>query len=241
MLGVSIGRSSLALGLFALVTTGILAATQLGTKERIVEAERRAAVKALLEIVPLQRHDNDMMADTIAVPPSYWQLLGLDKGAKIHIAKKEGLPVAFIVPATAPDGYSGDIKMIIGINQDGSLAGVRVLSHNETPGLGDRVELKKSRWILGFDGKSLTNPTSDSWKVKKDQGEFDQFTGATITPRAVVKQVHKALQFFEEAKRQLLPAEYQPVHQPVPEAETQLDAYSTVNFLKTVSEVNPHG
>ena len=105
---------------------------------------------------------------------------------------------------------SGKINLIIGINRDGSLAGVRVLSHNETPGLGDKVDLKKSQWILGFNGKSLQNPTENLWTVKKDGGEFDQFTGATITPRAVVQQVRRTLEFFRASHTTLLNDSVQP-------------------------------
>ena len=199
MLGKSISTNSLLLGAFALVTAAILAGTELGTADRIAAAEREAAQKALLQIVPLERHDNDLLLDTVPVEPRFWQLLGLKNGGNIHIAREQGKPVAAIIPAVAPDGYSGDIKLIIGVNKDGSVAGVRVLAHNETPGLGDKVDLKKSDWLLNFDGKSLTSPAEASWAVKKDGGDFDQFTGATITPRAVVKQVKKALEFFQLA------------------------------------------
>jgi electron transport complex protein RnfG len=111
--------------------------------------------------------------------------------------------VAVIIPVVAPDGYSGDIDLIVGINSDGTIAGVRVLGHKETPGLGDKAELKKSNWVLGFNGRSLTNPTLDGWAVKKDKGVFDQFTGATITPRAVVAATLRALQFAEANRKTL--------------------------------------
>ncbi|MBU3071058.1 electron transport complex subunit RsxG [Aestuariicella sp. G3-2] len=199
MLGLSISKNSLLLGLFALITAAILAGTQAGTRDRIAAAEREAAQKALLEIVPLDRHNNDLLVDTVTIEPEYWPLLGLKEGGEINIARDHDTPVAAIIPAVAPDGYSGDIKLIIGINADGTVAGVRVLSHNETPGLGDKVELKKSSWILGFNGKSLGQPAAEEWAVKKDGGEFDQFTGATITPRAVVKKVKEALQYYAEA------------------------------------------
>ncbi len=205
MLGASISKNSLLLGAFALVTAGILASTQEGTRERIAAAEYRAAQKALLEIVPIERHDNDLLLDTLEVPVDAWPELGLDSSNNIHIARQAGQVVAVIVPAIAPDGYSGDIKMIVGINRDGSVAGVRVLSHTETPGLGDKVELKKSDWILGFNSKSLTNPDSERWQVQKDGGDFDQFTGATITPRAVVNQVRRALMFARDYREQLFP------------------------------------
>ncbi len=206
MLGKSISKNSLLLGAFALVTAAILAGIQAGTADRIADAERRAAQKALLEIVPEDRHNNDMLAETLNIDEQYWELLGLKSGGEAHIARQNGEAVAAIVPAVAPDGYSGSIKLIVGINQDGSIAGVRVLSHNETPGLGDKVELKKSRWILGFNGKSLGNPAADEWAVKKDGGEFDQFTGATITPRAVVKQVKQTLEYFQQAQPLSTPA-----------------------------------
>ncbi len=104
--------------------------------------------------------------------------------------------IAVIIPATARDGYTGDIDLIIGINADGTVAGVRVLSHRETPGLGDKVDYKKSQWVDGFIGRSLLNPHPEQWAVKRDGGEFDQFTGATITPRAVTKAVKQALEYY---------------------------------------------
>jgi electron transport complex protein RnfG len=111
--------------------------------------------------------------------------------------------VAAIIPVTAPDGYSGDIELIVGVNADGSIAGVRVLSHKETPGLGDKVDLRKSDWILGFNGRSLNNPELAGWAVRKDKGVFDQFTGATITPRAVVAATLRALQFADAHSKTL--------------------------------------
>lgn len=200
MLGLSISKNSLLLGIFALITAAIVAATQLGTEDRIAAAEKAAAQKALLEIIPQDRHNNDLLLDTRTIPQPYWAGLGLKKGGEINIARNHGKAVAAIVPAVAPDGYNGDIKLIIGINADGTIAGVRALSHNETPGLGDKVDIKKSDWILGFNGKSLNEPVAEKWTVKKDGGEFDQFTGATITPRAVVNQVKRALQYFDQAR-----------------------------------------
>lgn len=200
LLGISISTNSLLLGLFALVTAAVLAGTQMGTKDRIAAEERKAAQKALLQIVPLERHNNDLLVDTITIAEEHWELLGLKDGGEINIARDNEQAVAAIIPAVAPDGYSGDIRMIVGVNADGTVAGVRVLVHNETPGLGDKVDLKKSDWILSFNGKSLQNPSANQWEVKKDGGEFDQFTGATITPRAVVRQVRKTLEYFAEAK-----------------------------------------
>jgi electron transport complex protein RnfG len=198
------GFNSIVLALFALVTSLILATTNELTYERIEQSEREAAQRALLEIIPLERHDNDMLMDVQPVPEQYWATLGLKKGGSIHIARDQGQPVAAIIPAVTPDGYSGAISMIIGINFNGSIAGVRVVEHRETPGLGDKVDLKKSDWILSFNGKSLVNPQADGWKVKKEGGEYDAFTGATITPRAVINQVLKTLQYFEDDRERLL-------------------------------------
>ena len=203
MMNGSISRNSILLGLFAVLTTTIIAGTYLGTRERIAEEQRKAAEKALLEIVPLDRHNNTMLDDTIGVGAKDG-LLGLRKDADIYIARQDGVPVAVILPAIARDGYSGDIQLIIGINGDGTVAGVRALTHRETPGLGDKVDLKKSRWILGFNGKSLGDPHPEKWTVKKDRGVFDQFTGATITPRAVTAAVKRALEYYAEHRNELL-------------------------------------
>jgi electron transport complex protein RnfG len=202
MLGRAISKNSLVLGLFAVITTAAIAATYLGTRDLIAEQERAAQAKALLEIVPASRHDNSMLDDVVPVADK--ALLSLPQANQIHVAMQNGQAVAFIIPAVAPDGYGGALKLVTGVNADGSIAGVRVLSHNETPGLGDKVDLKKSKWVLGFDGKSLQNPSPERWKVKKDRGEFDQFTGATITPRAVTKAVYQSLLYFEANKKALM-------------------------------------
>lgn len=203
MLGKSITKNSVILGGFALVTAAILAFTFQATAEKIAEQEKRAAEKALLQIVPRERHDNDMLSDTLTFSAEQSAVLGAKGPVDVHLAKLDGELVAAIIPAIAPDGYSGEIKLIVGVNADGSVAGVRVLAHKETPGLGDKVDLNKSDWVLSFNGKSLLNPTASKWKVKKDGGEFDQFTGATITPRAVVKRVQHVLEFFEANKAAL--------------------------------------
>lgn len=201
----SIGKNGLLLFLFAIVTAGILASTYEGTKEQIAASEREAAEKALLDIIPQSRFDNDLLLDTITVPASAEELLGDVVGDNIFVARKNNTIVAVIIPAIAPDGYSGDIKLIAGINTDGTIAGVRVLSHKETPGLGDKVDIKKSQWISTFTAKSLNNPTADDWAVKKDGGEFDQFTGATITPRAVVSRVYNILRYVDNNGALLFP------------------------------------
>lgn len=197
MLGQSISKNSVILGIFALLSAAGLALTNLGTQDRIAKAERAAKQKALFEIIPSDQIDNDLLQDTLTIPESGATLLGL-RDQPIYIARKNTEVIALIIPAMAHDGYSGDIGMIVGVRRDGSIAGVRVLTHKETPGLGDKIELKKGNWILEFNGKSLTVPVIEEWKVKKDGGTFDQFAGATITPRAVVKQIKQVLEFVQQ-------------------------------------------
>jgi electron transport complex protein RnfG len=199
----SITKNSLLLGIFALVTTALLAFTAEFTKERIAKAERAAQQKALFEIVPRSRHDNDMLSETINVPEDAWAGLGLKSGGEIHVARHADDTIAVIIPAVAPDGYSGDIRMIVGINADGTIAGVRIIDHHETPGLGDKIELKKTPWVLNFNDKSLQAPGLSQWKVKKEGGNFDQFAGATITPRAVINQVRRVLEFVDAHRDEL--------------------------------------
>jgi electron transport complex protein RnfG len=190
-------RNSALLAVFAVCTTLLISGTYLLTRDRIAVEKRKAEEKALLEIIPRDRHDNSMLDETIAVGP-HSEGLGLGEEKRIYIARRDGEVVAVIIPATAPDGYTGEIDLVVGVNVDGTIAGVRALSHRETPGLGDKVDLRKSDWVLGFEGRSLDNPTLAGWAVKKDKGVFDQFTGATITPRAVVGATLRVLQFAEE-------------------------------------------
>ncbi|MCP5190222.1 MAG: electron transport complex subunit RsxG [Pseudomonadales bacterium] len=202
MLGQSITRNSVLLALFAVCTTVLISGTYLLTRDRIALEKRHAEERALLEIVPRDMHDNSMLDDVIPVGPAAAGLkLAEDK--RIYLARQNGEVVTAIVPVTAPDGYTGAIDLVVGVNRDGSIAGVRVLSHRETPGLGDKIDLKKTEWILGFDGRSLGNPEPARWAVRKDKGDFDQFTGATITPRAVVAATLRGLQ-YADANRQRL-------------------------------------
>jgi electron transport complex protein RnfG len=204
MLTESISRNSILLGIFAIATTAIVAGTFLQTQNRIIDNKRHAEERALIAIVPKDAHDNSMLDDFFNVDDS--TLLSLRKQKKIYIAKMKGNYVGVIIPATARDGYTGDIDLIVGIKTDGSVAGVRILNHRETPGLGDKVDYKKSQWVDGFIGHSLTNTTDEQWAVKRDGGIFDQFTGATITPRAVTAAVKRALDYFQTNRDTILPA-----------------------------------
>jgi len=202
MLGQSIKQNTIGLSLFAVVTAGIIAVTQTLTADRIQDNVDAAKSKALYEILPPDTHDNILLNDTVIITDS--TLVADEDEGEAFVARKDGKAIAVILPAIAPNGYTGKIHSIVGIFADGSVAGVRVLQHRETPGLGDKVELKKSPWILSYNGKSLSDPGTQGWNVKKDGGEFDQFTGATITPRAVVKSVHAALEYFNENRDTLL-------------------------------------
>lgn len=198
-------KNSLVLGLFAIATVGLVALVQQATASRIATSEREAQVRALTEILPTESYDNHLLDNPIQVHDPI--LLGNKRPQPAYIALKDGQPSALILRVTAPDGYGGAIQLLVGIRADGQLAGVRALSHKETPGLGDKIELAKSQWIRSFEGKSLSDPNEDGWAVKKDRGSFDQFAGATITPRAVVKATHKALQYFDAHKKELFAAQ----------------------------------
>lgn len=202
----SVRKNAVGLGLFAIVTAGVVGVAQVTTKERIAHNIQIAEAKALHEIVPATDYDNDLLSDTflLSSEEAYkkWKvrLLGpVGDGAVAYVARKDGKAHTVIFPVTAPDGYTTHIDMIVGVRLDGSLAGVRVIDHKETPGLGDKIETKKGDWILQFAGLNLEQPdaSNNQWAVKKDGGEFDQFTGATITPRAVVRSVKLALEFFQ--------------------------------------------
>ena len=195
----AIRRSAIGLGLFAIITGGTIALTQGLTKDRIQEQAARAEARALFEIIPESQHDNDLLKDVVTLPAS--ERLPVEGPVRAWVARKDGRPIGMILPTVAPDGYSGNIRLLVGLDLQGRVLGVRVTSHKETPGLGDRIETRKSDWIYAFDGKSLGNPAPNAWNVKKNGGIFDQFTGATITPRAVVKAVQKTWSIFARTVR----------------------------------------
>lgn len=194
--------TALFLGLFAVIGTGLVAVTFINTEERIAQNELDALMRSLHTLVPPSLHDNEMHEDTITVVSH--DLLGTGRPVTVYRAKKDGRTVATILTPIAPDGYNGDIKLLVAIRENGTLLGVRVIAHRETPGLGDGIDEDRSDWIRAFKGKSLDNPGGLGWRVVKDGGEFDQFTGATITPRAVVKAVHNALTYFKLNRSTLL-------------------------------------
>ena len=185
------------LGMFAVIGTTLVSFTYENTKERIADNERMALLKKLHKIVPADLIDNDIVNDTVRV--SNRDLLGAEQTI-VYRGRKLNQPVAAVFNIVAPEGYSGTINMLVAVKTDGTLGGVRIVSHRETPGLGDKIEERKSDWIFGFEGRSLNNPDKSRWKVKRDGGDFDQFTGATITPRVVVDAVKRTLIFFQDNK-----------------------------------------
>ena len=187
--------SAAILAAFAIVGTALLAATYLVTRPIIAETEKQAKLALIGQILPKALYDNDILRDAAQLPPARDEL-GNGEATPVLRATKDGKPAAVVLETTAPDGYSGKIKMIVAIKADVTVAGVRVLAHNETPGLGDYIEIAKNRWIGVFEGKSLASHSDQDWKVKKDGGRFEHMAGATVTPRAVVKAVHKTLKYF---------------------------------------------
>jgi len=194
----NIWKAGKALAVFAMVSSGLVALTFLLTEDQIAENERQALLHNLHELVPPHLHDNDLYTDNITIDAPTLNYRG--KAITIYRARMENKPKSAIFSVIAPDGYSGAIKLLVAINHDETVAGVRVVSHKETPGLGDAIDIQKSDWIRIFDNKSLSNPKLNDWRVKKDGGYFDQLTGATITPRAIVKMSKKTLEYFSKNK-----------------------------------------
>ncbi|NVK20907.1 MAG: electron transport complex subunit RsxG [Kangiellaceae bacterium] len=193
-----ISKNGLILAGFAAICVGLIAFTYFITRDTIASEMQAALARTLNQLVPQNEYDNDVHHDCTLVQSV--ELLGSNETVHAYRMRKNGQPVAVVLESVAPNGYSGKIHLVVGIYADGQLAGVRVSEHKETPGLGDKIDANKSDWILSFSEKSLTSPTIEQWKVKKDGGAFDAFTGATITPRAVVEQVAKTLQFYQQQK-----------------------------------------
>lgn len=186
---------------FGALGTGLVMTTFEATKEKIEASEKANLLKNLNNILPPAMYSNKLLDNKLTVPID--SQLGNNEPTTVFQAWKDDQPVAVAFSIMAHDGYSGDIKLLIAIRTSGEISGVRVIAHKETPGLGDKIELAKDKWILDFNNKSLKSPDSKQWKVKKDGGVYDQFTGATITPRAIVNAVHKALDYFNDNQNKL--------------------------------------
>lgn len=186
-------KPGLLLLIFTIISIFFVSWTQNTTQEQIQHNEEQLLIKRLAELV--SNYDNDILKD------KYTQLLtlhGVHQSINIYPAKRNGQVFAHLIEHTYPNGYNGNIRLLTGISSDQTLLGVRVIAHKETPGLGDKIETRKSDWIKKFTGLSLSNPGPDNWKVKRDGGVFEAFTGATITPRAIVTASHQVLELFSK-------------------------------------------
>ena len=195
-------RTGIILLVFALVATALLSLTFTRTQPTIEKSEQAKRLALLNQVLPPSLYDNDLLASRQVVAPH--ELLGTRQPSSMWIARRGEAVTAVVLEAIAPDGYSGAIRLLVGIDADGGVTAVRVTAHRETPGLGDYIDRSKSPWIEQFAGSSLTRPEAGGWKVVKDGGQFDARAGATITPRAVVKAVHGALHYFARHRAALL-------------------------------------
>jgi len=196
-----ISTTAVAMIIFSLAASTALSISYFITKSPIDESDAKAKRIFLNQVIPADLYDNNLVKDTISIEPS--PMLGNKKNIDVYRAKKKNQVIAVIIESVAPDGYSGEIKTLVGIDKEDKILGVRVIAHKETPGLGDYIEIDKSQWIKNFDLKSLDKASEKQWAVKKDGGDFDYVSGATITPRAVIKSTYKCLLYVKENKKRL--------------------------------------
>jgi electron transport complex protein RnfG len=190
----SIVKSGVTLAVIAAICTSLVALTYQSTEERIDANEKAWLERSLQPALSGLFFDSGVTESKIVVPPPH-DLPGTDAAIIYRVyAKTE--PVAALFVVSARDGYSGPIRILVGIETTGMVTGVHVLEHRETPGLGDRVESGKSDWVKQFDGRSLVDPETSGWRIKRDGGQFDQLTGASVTPRAIIKAVKETLIYF---------------------------------------------
>lgn len=192
-----VGYQAALLGGFATLAATLLVMGNISTRDAIAERQREDLLASLQQVIPDTLHDNNLLDDTVTLATESGRPL------TVYRALKEG-SVTGVAYRIVGKGYAGDIVLILGIDESGKILGTRVLQHAETPGLGDKIEIARDDWILGFDGRALDNTPQQQWAVKKDGGRFDQFSGATITPRAIVNAVHRGLTLFGKNRAQLL-------------------------------------
>lgn len=195
-------RTSIILFIFAIIGTAMMAYTFRQTRPVIEKSQQAEKLALINQVLPKSLYDNDLLASHRLLPAD--DLLGTRKPSSMWLATKSGQPAGIVLEAVAPEGYSGDIDLLIGISAAGVVTGVRVTRHKETPGLGDYIELARSPWVLQFNGKRMEENDRPRWRVKKDGGEYDSRAGATVTPRAIVKAVRQALEYFHTHRDELL-------------------------------------
>ena len=195
----AIEKNAQLLALFAIVCTTVIGTVHLITKDRIKSQEENKLIDTLHHIIDVNTYNNDIYQSCIIV-----NNIALSASSeKVYLAKYNEQAVAAAITTTVPDGYNGKIHLIVAMKYDGSVSGVRTIKHQETPGLGDKIEIRKNNWIDSFNGKKVLGTKDTRWGVRKDGGIFDQFTGATITPRAVIKAVHKTVLYFNSHQHEL--------------------------------------
>ena len=192
-----IGYQAMLLGGFSTLAAALLVAGNLATKAAIVERQQEDLQNSLSQVIPAERYDNNLLQQPLQLEDAAGNPVTVFRGTR-------GMQVSALAWEITGQGYAGEIHLILGMDDAGEILGVRVLSHAETPGLGDKIEAQKSDWILGFNGLSLGDPPAEQWKVKKDGGRFDQFSGATITPRGVVQAIKQGLSFYQAHRTELL-------------------------------------
>ena len=195
----AIEKNAKLLAIFAIACTALVSLVHLVTKSEIKRQEQQQMINSLISIIPDDNHDNDMYQDCIVIDDRALS----PQMEKVYLAKFGQEPIAAAITTTAPDGYNGKIHLLVAVNINGSVSGVRTIKHQETPGLGDKIEKRKSDWIDSFKDKKVLSKVDSRWAVQKDGGMFDQFTGATITPRAVVKAVKNSVAYFNQHQRTL--------------------------------------
>jgi electron transport complex protein RnfG len=199
---------SMLLGGFATFAAVFLVSGNLATRDAIAERQKEDMLASLNQVVPATLYRNDLLDNPLHMQDANGQVITIYRGF-------DQSQVSALAWEVMGNGYAGDIRLIMGLDPDGKILGVRIIAHAETPGLGDKIEVQKDDWILGFNGLGLGNPPAKRWKVKKDGGEFDAFSGATITPRAVVAAIHDGLEFFKANRGHLLAMPQDAVSGPV--------------------------
>lgn len=180
----TVSKYGFILSLVALLCTALSGGSYLLTKDKIEQAIAKQQHELLLQVIPSDYFDNNLLNSCVITDDP--------QIAKVYLAQKNHKLTAYAFETVAPDGYSGNIRLLVGLTPQGEVLGVRTIEHKETPGLGDKIELRISDWILSFNQQRIDPDNATDWAVKKDGGKFDQFAGATITPRAVVNQVKRA-------------------------------------------------
>lgn len=195
-------KNGLLLAGFAVITTFLIVMTDQITAPAIEQQQAKQVLSIINQIMPPERYNNDLVKDCTLIPNPF----NSKDTLRVYRARLDESPTGLVIETIAPNGYNGKIKLLVGVDIDQTITGVRVIEHKETPGLGDKIDKRVSDWIDGFKNTSLSRPDEALWKVKKDGGQFDQFTGATITPRAVVQATFSALRLSEQQGHSLFKA-----------------------------------